>query len=155
MFNSYLYKFGQPYPWGPNWPRQWGITICQRLMWRNLLLWNHKVCVSSMLQCLVVPYINPADLKVIIIMEKMVCTIIHVKTIWNVFHVLLSHRWAIVTFWATCIVCLFEPWHEISNNVVCATSKASDQPAHMRSLIRAFTSRLNILWVLSYWLNII
>ena len=29
----------------------------------------------------------------------------------------------------------FEPRHEISNNVVCATSKASDQPAHMRSLI--------------------
>ena len=28
-----------------------------------------------------------------------------------------------------------EPLHEISNNVVCATSKASDQPAHMRSLI--------------------
>ena len=38
-----------------------------------------------------------------------------------------------------------EPGHEISNNVVCATSKASDQPAHMRSLIRAFASRLNIL----------
>ena len=36
------------------------------------------------------------------------------------------------------------------NNVVCATSRASDQPAHMRSLIRAFTSRLNILRVLSY-----
>ena len=35
--------------------------------------------------------------------------------------------------------------HEISNNVVCATSKTSDQPAHMRSLIRAFVSRLNIL----------
>ena len=35
----------------------------------------------------------------------------------------------------------FEPWHEISNNVVCATSKASDQPAHMSSLIRAFASR--------------
>ena len=35
-------------------------------------------------------------------------------------------------------------------NVVCATSKASDQPAHTRSLIRAFASRLNILWVLSY-----
>ena len=35
--------------------------------------------------------------------------------------------------------------HEISNNVVCATSKGSDQPAHMRSLIRAFASRLNIL----------
>ena len=40
---------------------------------------------------------------------------------------------------------LFEPVHEISNNVVCATSKASDQPAHMRSLIRAFACRLNIL----------
>ena len=40
---------------------------------------------------------------------------------------------------------IFEPRHEISNNVVCATSKASDQPAHMRSLIRAFASRLNVL----------
>ena len=40
---------------------------------------------------------------------------------------------------------LFEPVHEISNNVVCATSKASDQPAHTRSLIRAFASRLSIL----------
>ena len=39
----------------------------------------------------------------------------------------------------------FELRHEISNNVVCATSKASDQPAHMGSLIRAFASRLNIL----------
>ena len=48
---------------------------------------------------------------------------------------------------------IYEPWHEISNNVVCATSKASDQPAHMRSLIRAFASRSNILWVLSYWPN--
>ena len=35
--------------------------------------------------------------------------------------------------------------HEISNNVVCATSKGSDQPAHTRSLIRAFASRRNIL----------
>ena len=42
-------------------------------------------------------------------------------------------------------VCLCEPVHEISNNVVCATSKASDQPAHMRSLIRAFACRMNIL----------
>ena len=39
----------------------------------------------------------------------------------------------------------FEPVHEISNNVVCATSKPSDQPAHMRSLIRAFASHLSIL----------
>ena len=42
------------------------------------------------------------------------------------------------------------PVHEISNNVVCATSKGSDQPAHTRSLIRAFARRLNILGVLSY-----
>ena len=43
----------------------------------------------------------------------------------------------------------YEPRHEISNNVICATSKGSDQPAHMRSLIRAFASRLIILWILS------
>ena len=45
-----------------------------------------------------------------------------------------------------------EPVHEISNNVVhvYATSKASDQPAHTHSLIRAFASGLNILGVLSY-----
>ena len=49
---------------------------------------------------------------------------------------------------------LYEPRHEISNNVVCATSKGSDQPAHTRSLIRAFASRLNILLILSY-LNIL
>ena len=28
------------------------------------------------------------------------------------------------------MITLYEPVHEISNNVVCATSKASDQPAH-------------------------
>ena len=39
----------------------------------------------------------------------------------------------------------YEPRPEISNNVVCATSKGSDQPAHTRSLIRAFASHLNIL----------
>ena len=38
-----------------------------------------------------------------------------------------------------------EPVHEISNNVVCATSKASDQPAQARSLIGAFARRLSIL----------
>ena len=37
-----------------------------------------------------------------------------------------------------------EPQHEISNNVICATSKCSDQPALARSLVRAFASRLNI-----------
>ena len=30
---------------------------------------------------------------------------------------------------------IIEPVHEISNNVVCKISKASDQPAHMCSLI--------------------
>ena len=48
-----------------------------------------------------------------------------------------------------------EPQHEISNNVVCATSKGSDQPTHIRSLIRAFARRLNILWMLSFWPNVI
>ena len=39
----------------------------------------------------------------------------------------------------------FEPRHKISNNVVCSTSKGSDQPAHTHRLIRAFASRMNIL----------
>ena len=43
------------------------------------------------------------------------------------------------------MIILFELQHEISNNMVCVTSKASDQPAHTRSLIRAFASRLNVL----------
>ena len=38
---------------------------------------------------------------------------------------------------------VYEPVHEISNNVICATSKVSDQPAHTRSLIRAFASDLS------------
>ena len=50
----------------------------------------------------------------------------------------------------TCTLRLLEPRHEISNNVVYATSKGSDQPAHTRSLIRAFANRLNILCILSY-----
>ena len=40
---------------------------------------------------------------------------------------------------------IYEPVHEISNNVVCATSKASDQLAHKHSLIRTFACRSNIL----------
>ena len=40
---------------------------------------------------------------------------------------------------------IYEPRYEIYNNVVCVTSKASDQPAHTHSLIRAFASPLNIL----------
>ena len=41
-------------------------------------------------------------------------------------------------FYPTLTLMIIEPVHEISNNVVCAASKASDQPAHTRSLIRAF-----------------
>ena len=51
---------------------------------------------------------------------------------------------------STFIKLSIEQRHEISNNVVSSTSKASDQPAHKHSLIRAFGSRLNILRVLSY-----
>ena len=40
-----------------------------------------------------------------------------------------------------CMILQFEPFHGNSNNVVCATSKASDQPAHTRSLIRAVARR--------------
>ena len=47
----------------------------------------------------------------------------------------------------------YEPRHKVSNNMVCATSKGSDQPAHTRRLIRAFAGRLTILWLLSYWLK--
>ena len=39
----------------------------------------------------------------------------------------------------------YEPQHEISNILVCATSKASDQPVPTRSLIRAIACRLNVL----------
>ena len=49
----------------------------------------------------------------------------------------------------------YELRHEIYDKVVCATSKASEQPVHTRSLIRAFASRLNIIWLLSYRLNTI
>ena len=38
------------------------------------------------------------------------------------------------------LIIIIEPRHEISNNVVCATSKASDQTAHTHSLIRAIAS---------------
>ena len=53
----------------------------------------------------------------------------------------------VCVYMLTCIfiIIINEPVHEISNNVVSATSKASDQPAHTRSLTRAFASRLSIL----------
>ena len=48
---------------------------------------------------------------------------------------------------------IIELRHESSYNVVCATSKCSDQPAHTLRLIRAFACRLDIRWMLSYWPN--
>ena len=42
-------------------------------------------------------------------------------------------------------IIISQPRDGISNNMACVISKASDQPAHMRSLIRAFASRMNIL----------
>ena len=47
--------------------------------------------------------------------------------------------------WYGRVAWIIESPHDIFNTVVCATSKASDQPAHMYSLIRAFASCLNIL----------
>ena len=55
------------------------------------------------------------------------------------------HYSADIFLYEICYLSKYEPRHEISNNVLCATSKGSDQPAHTRSLIRAFASRLNIL----------
>ena len=52
---------------------------------------------------------------------------------------------SIIPFYNDEAFTIVEPRHEISNNMVCVTSKASDQPAHTPSLIRAFVSRLNIL----------
>ena len=74
------------------------------------------------------------------------CTPVHSLT-WGNFP-----SWQMQCFF---LISPYELQHEISNNVLFATKKASDQPAHMRSLIRAFASRLNSLWVLNYWLNII
>ena len=40
-----------------------------------------------------------------------------------------------------------EPWHEISNNLVCVTSKGSDQPGHTRSDQSLYLSLENALSV--------
>ena len=51
----------------------------------------------------------------------------------------------VMVFRSIIVIIIIEPVREISNNMVCATSKASDHPAHTRSLIRAFASRFSIL----------
>ena len=55
-----------------------------------------------------------------------------------------------ITWINSYIFFVYKPRHEISNNGVYATSRGSDQPAQARSLIRAFASRLNVLWSVSY-----
>ena len=52
-----------------------------------------------------------------------------------------QHCALIKIFFRNSMTNINEPPHEISNNVACATSKGSDQPAHTHSLIRAFASR--------------
>ena len=73
------------------------------------------------------------------------------RTIRESFYVIALVWYHVLVFWNEWLV-RYELRHEISNNVVCATSdvvfatsKASYQPAHTRSLIRTFASRLNIL----------
>ena len=53
---------------------------------------------------------------------------------------ILAHSKVIFMFLELGCISTNELCHEISNNVVCAPSKASDQPAHTRSLIRACAS---------------
>ena len=62
-----------------------------------------------------------------------------------VFRIFFCHLNNFTLKWNMMNMIKFEPVHEISNNVACATGKASDQPAHTRSLIRAFASRFSIL----------
>ena len=63
----------------------------------------------------------------------------------NALHGFIKALEGLCSFEKITYTCICEPQHEISNNVVCVTSKSLDQPAHMPSLIRAFASRLNIL----------
>ena len=61
----------------------------------------------------------------------------------------LSHCAPLVNIWivSKMWIIIYEPRHEISNNVVYVTSKASDQPARMRSLIRSLCLSLEYMSV--------
>ena len=76
--------------------------------------------------------------------QKVICKLLH-QTFQSV--IFNDINYLKTVFFKAKSVCLltYEPLHEISNNVVWATSKVSDKPAHTRSLIRGFASRLNIL----------
>ena len=74
------------------------------------------------------------------LLHSFLCIVLHVH----------GHGFIVVTFSSFIFMAVeseikYEPRHEISNIVECATSKGSDQPAHTRSLIRAFASRFNII----------
>ena len=63
------------------------------------------------------------------------------KTLWNTqFILILFYMLNILSRY----IYIYELRREISNNVVCATIKGSDQPAHIRNMIRAFARCLNI-----------
>ena len=47
----------------------------------------------------------------------------------------------------------FEPLHDKTNKMTCASSKDSDQPGHPPSLIRVFAVRMKKGWILSYPLS--
>ena len=57
--------------------------------------------------------------------------------------------WGSNSYFILQLAITYEPRHEISNNVVSATSKGSDQSAYTRSLIRAQASRLRLYGLLT------
>ena len=59
------------------------------------------------------------------------------------------HYWSLMKIEAI----WFEPPHDKTNKMPCASSKDSDQPGHLPSLIRVFAVRMKKAWVLSYQLR--
>ena len=53
-------------------------------------------------------------------------------------------------FWSALI---FEPQHDKTNKMACASSEDSDQPGHSPSLIRVFAVRMKKTWALNYPLS--
>ena len=75
------------------------------------------------------------------------------------FHLLsLWGKWASTTsvvFKSILFAChiKYEPPHDKTNKMACASSEDSDQPGHPPSLIRVFAVRMKEAWVLSYPLS--
>ena len=66
MISNPVHKSCQPCPWGPNWPHLEGVISTIGLIWeKHEKIFSEttrpKACIFSMQQCLVVPYINPAN----------------------------------------------------------------------------------------------